>query len=333
MQSYLKVLVLAGILTGAASVLAEDAVPQIFELKNGDRITATVQSQSETNMVVLTPFGGTLTLPLDQITKQSPLPSPEEIAAEAEKAAKAEAEKAAEAADAEVEEAKKIPDTFLGKFFSNLAGEVQLGMDAGYGASDYMNYYGRVKASHGVERWKSLWDGKLTYGKNKGVVSADKLDTSYRLEFDAIQDKLFLYGEPTGGYDTIRNIDYYYTIGGGLGYHILKKDNVVFDASAGVSHQSYHYSNEGTRNGLYVDLGESLTWEIIKDPKFLEKLTYSPKANDWNVYRITFETGLSWGFYKNMTFNFTLIEKYDSRPAAGVDHNDLQLVSSIGLKF
>ncbi|MBO6004383.1 MAG: hypothetical protein J6Q00_02265, partial [Verrucomicrobia bacterium] len=79
MQSYLKVLVLAGILTGAASVLAEDAVPQIFELKNGDRITATVQSQSETNMVVLTPFGGTLTLPLDQITKQSPLPSPEEI--------------------------------------------------------------------------------------------------------------------------------------------------------------------------------------------------------------------------------------------------------------
>ena len=95
MQSYLKVLVLAGILTGAASVLAEDAVPQIFELKNGDRITATVQSQSETIMVVLTPFGGTLTLPMDQITKQSPLPSPEEIAAEAEKAAKAEAEKAA----------------------------------------------------------------------------------------------------------------------------------------------------------------------------------------------------------------------------------------------
>ena len=333
MQSYFKVLVLAGILTGAASVLAEDAVPQIFVLKNGDRITATVQSQSETNMVVLTPFGGTLSLPLDQITSQAPAPSPEEAEAEAAKAAEEAKAKAAEAADAEVEEAKKIPDTFLGKFFSNLTGEVQLGLDAGYGASDYMNYYGRVKASHGVERWKSLWDAKLTYGKNKGVVSADKLDTSYRLEFDAIQDKLFLYGEPTGGYDTIRNIDYYYTIGGGLGYHILKKDNVVFDASAGLSHQSYHYAREGTRNGLYVDLGESLTWEIVKDLKFLEKLTYSPKANDWNVYRITFETGLSWGFYKNMTFNFTLIEKYDSRPAAGVDHNDLQLVSSIGLKF
>ena len=74
-----------------------------------------------------------------------------------------------------------------------------------------------------------MWDGKLTYGKNKGEPSADKryiLPSGY----DAIPNKLFIYGQPTGGYDNIRDIDYYYTIGGGLGYHILKKDNMALDA-------------------------------------------------------------------------------------------------------
>ena len=77
-------------------------------------------------------------------------------------------------------------------------------------------------------------------------------------------------------------------------------------------------------------------WDLadaIKDLNFVQKLTFSPKAEDWSVFRMVFEAGVSWAFYKNMTFNFTLIDKYDSHPAKNIDKNDLQLVSSIGLKF
>lgn len=335
MKPYFKHLVLAGVAICSASFYANDAPPQVFQLKNGDRITGIIQTQSETEVVALTAFGSTITLPLDQIVSRTPVvvegdlpevevpaPAPEVVPAP---------EAVAEAVEA-IEEPTE-PVTFVGKFFSNFGGELQFGLDAGYGASDYMNYFGRVKANHGFERWKSMWDGKLTYGKNKGEPSADKLDTSYRLEYDAIPNKLFIYGQPTGGYDNIRDIDYYYTIGGGLGYHILKKDNMALDASAGASYQSYHYATEKTRNDLFIDFGESFTWEIVKDLNFVQKLTFSPKAEDWNVYRMILEAGVSWAFYKNMTFNFTLIDKYDSHPAKGIDKNDLQLVSSIGLKF
>lgn len=350
MKSYFKHLVLAGVTVCSASLYANDAPPMIFHLKNGDRITAIPQIRTETNLVVLTAFGSTITLPLDQIVSRTTLPlltettpavetpAPAEVPVPAEAPAPTLAPAPEAAPDAAADAAKAVkektePVTFVGKFFSNFAGEVQVGMDAGYGASDYMNYYGRVKASHGFERWKSMWDGKLTYGKNKGDLSADKLDTSYRLEYDAIPKKLFVYGEPTGGYDNIREIDYYYTIGGGLGYHILKKDNMALDASAGASFQSYHYAMEDARNDMYIDFGESYTWEIVKDLNFVQKLTFSPKAEDWSVFRMVFEAGVSWAFYKNMTFNFTLIDKYDSHPAKNIDKNDLQLVSSIGLKF
>lgn len=346
MKSCLNYLTLLGVVACATAAVAQDAptpIPQqILELKNGDRITATIQSQTETNLVATTPFGN-VTIPLEQIVKQTPVvPATEETkATESAPAKQAPAEtkpaetKPAEApaASEKVVEEKKEPQTFLGKFVSNLAGEVQVGLNAGYGASDYLNYYGRVHATHGFDRWKNIWDGKLTYGKNKGEVSANKLDTSYRLEFDAIPKKLFLYGEPTGGYDKIRSIDYFYTIGGGIGYHLLNKDTLTLDLSSGASYQSYHYAGEDARNDLYIDFGESFSWEIIKDLKITEKLTFSPQAKEWSTYRVSFEAGASWAFYKNMTFNFTVIDKYDSKPASDVKQNDLQLVTSLGLKF
>jgi putative salt-induced outer membrane protein YdiY len=347
MKSYFKHLVLAGVTVCSASLYANDAPPMIFHLKNGDRITAIPQIRTETNLVVLTAFGSTITLPLDQIVSRTTLPlltetapavetpAPAEVPVPAEAPAPTPAPEAAPdaAADAaKVVEEKTEPVTFVGKFFSNFAGEVQVGMDAGYGASDYMNYYGRVKAATVLSAGKQC-DGKLTYGKNKGELSADKLDTSYRLEYDAIPKKLFVMGSrPAATIISAKSI-YYYTVGGGLGYHLLKKDNMALDASAGASFQSYHYAMEDARNDMYIDFGENYTWEIVKDLNFVQKLTFSPQAEDWSVFRMVFEAGVSWAFYKNMTFNFTLIDKYDSHPAKNIDKNDLQLVSSIGLKF
>lgn len=319
----------------AATAVAQENAPasQILELKNGDRITVTVQSQTEGEIVVVTPFGN-MTIPMEQVLKLSPVPSAEAEAAPAEPEVTATPAPtdAAEAAEA-AEETKQEPTTFAGKMFSNFAGEFQVGLDAGSGASDYLNYFGRLHATHGYDRWNNIWDGKLTYGKNKGEIAANKLDTSYRLEYDAIKDKLFLYGEPTGGYDKIREIDYFYTIGGGLGYHVLKTDKMALNFSAGASYQYYKYQIEGGTGDMFIDFGEDFAWEIIKDLKFVEKFTISPKAKDWNVFRFTLEAGLSWAFYKNMSFNFTAIDKYESHPAASVDKNDLQIVTSIGIKF
>ena len=113
----------------------------------------------------------------------------------------------------------------------------------------------------------------------------------------------------------------------------MKKEKISLDFSTGGSYQSYHYENEPTRDDMYIDFEERFSWAIAKDLNFNQKLTFSPQVDDWSVYRATLEAGLSWGFYKNMTFNLTLIDKYDSRPSEGIDKNDMQLVSSIGLKF
>jgi len=330
-----------GVLAFSSYLWAEDAAPEVFLLKNGDKITAIQQTVTETNIVVLTSFGANLTIPLDQIVERSPaVVDPEDTAekvpapVEEPKTEAATPTSAPEATEAVVEE-KKVPETFAGKFFSNFKPELQFGLEAGSGASDYLNYYGRVHATHGFERWNNIWDAKLTYGKNRGEIASDKLDTSYRLEYDVIQDKLFAYGNPTGGYDNVRAIDYFYTVGAGLGYHILKNAKTTLNFSAGASYQSYKYNGEDDlRDAMYVDFGENFTWNIVKNLDFVESVTFSPKAQDFAVFRVNFEAGLKWTFNKYINLNFTFIDKYDSHPAVTVsDKNDIQIVTSLGVKF
>jgi hypothetical protein len=46
-----------------------------------------------------------------------------------------------------------------------------------------------------------------------------------------------------------------------------------------------------------------------------------------------FETTLSYELWKNLSLNWTVLDLYDSEPAAGVERNELQIRSSLGVKF
>ena len=66
---------------------------------------------------------------------------------------------------------------------------------------------------------------------------------------------------------------------------------------------------------------------------FDEKLEYFPRIDDPGEYRFRFEANLRYAMLQNIFFNLSVIDIYDSLPANGVMKNDLQIRSSVGVKF
>ena len=84
---------------------------------------------------------------------------------------------------------------------------------------------------------------------------------------------------------------------------------------------------------VYYRFAELCKWTIT--PKFSldQKLEYFPQWDDVSEYKLRFEANLRYWLRSNLSINFTVINLYDTRVALGVEPNDLQIRSSIGVKF
>ena len=74
-------------------------------------------------------------------------------------------------------------------------------------------------------------------------------------------------------------------------------------------------------------------WKITPRLSWDEKFEYLPRLEDPGEYRMRFETNLRYAMLQNIFFNLSVIDLYDSRPANSVTENDLQIRSSVGVKF
>ena len=66
---------------------------------------------------------------------------------------------------------------------------------------------------------------------------------------------------------------------------------------------------------------------------FDEKVEYFPQWDNTSEYKLRIETNLRYWLKTYLSLNLTVINLYDTRVAQGVEPNDLQIRSSIGVKF
>jgi hypothetical protein len=64
-----------------------------------------------------------------------------------------------------------------------------------------------------------------------------------------------------------------------------------------------------------------------------QKAQFVPNVDDFGDYRLRLEGRLTYPLLKNLTLNLNVIDLYDSRPAPGVQPNDLQVQSTVGINF
>lgn len=212
------------------------------------------------------------------------------------------------------------------------SGDVFLGTDLAFGAKDRELYSGRLKLNYVNTPLRNNLDYLFTYGRTEGVLSANRMDGSMKTDYD-LNRRVYLYSLEGAGYDEIRKIDWRYEVGPGCGYQLLMLTNFVLRVEGGLQYQVQNFEGDKQDEVIYNRLAQDLKWNLGTLFTFDEKVEYLHEVSDFQVYRLRVEANLRYWLRSNLSLNFTVINLYDTVTAPGVGQNDLQLRSSIGLKF
>ncbi|MCW5559279.1 MAG: DUF481 domain-containing protein [Verrucomicrobiae bacterium] len=343
------VAVLAGIVALASVIAAE---PVVLLLKNGDRWTGEIISQNESRVVIRSPIAGRITVKRDQIERITSVGAPDSAAAAPTNAppvvaappppapAPAPAPPAAAPATAAVVTNAPPPvppepwlPGWVTGVWTNWHGNVQAGMSLGVGTTDRSTIYANASATKKWGRSTTSLTYNASYGEVNKVPNANQMTGTARLEYEISPNRrAYAYAQGGGSYDVIRKIDLEYRAGGGGGYRILEKPKRVLSLELGAQYQEFDYSTGTDLSTVAVRLGQNFTTSIDK-LTLTQQLAFTPGIDDLSNYQINFGLTLSYPLFKPVTLNLNVTDQYLSQPAIGVNNNDLQITTTLGVTF
>lgn len=328
LEQFLCVLLLVVGLNGSVSA----ATNVTLRLSTGDRISGTIVSKTTNSVVLSNSWISELTIPLDRIVSGLSNTPPSVAANGAETMI--------------FQEARPRSDTTSVVKTNGWRGEAQVGLDMLFGAKDRQILYGRFKLAYQQpyksdpkKFFRNTFDYMVEYGTTESGPSdnrvtettSDRMHASDKTSFD-LRGRWYVYSLVGGGYDHILKIDAQYEAGPGIGYHLITRTNFTLNVEAGLNYQAQYRSDDSELQDVYYRLAQDISWKMWGRLSLVEKLEYFPRVN-LTGHRMRFETTMKYDVWKNLSLNLTVLDLYDTEPAEGVMQNELQMRSSIGLKF
>jgi hypothetical protein len=215
---------------------------------------------------------------------------------------------------------------------STLTGEAQAGLDLGFATKDRQLYAGRLKLNHSYGRLRNAADYLFTYGRTDGDLSANRMEGRLKTDFD-LSRHTYAYNLGVAGYDSIRKLDDYFQIGPGVGRRLLALTNLTFNLEGGANFQRQIQSGGAETDIFYYRLAQEAKLTLGSKLSFDEKIEYLPQWDDFREYKLRVEANVKYWLNTRLFVNLSMIDLYDTMPAPKVQPNDLQIRSTIGLKF
>jgi len=290
----------------------------VLQLRNGDRLSGTILSEDAGQLTLKTSWLNVVVIPVAEIKSRENLPAP----------APAPTVLATNPPVAPLALAPPLKHPTP----KSWAGEAQAGTDLAFNQRSRQLYTGRFKATYVHDHFRNIFDYLFSYGHIQGVLSDNRMYGSSKTDVD-LEHRLYVYNLVGAGYDEIRKINLRYEAGPGVGYHLLKATNFVLNTEFGGNYQAQYNSDNTRAESFYFRFAEDSAWKVNSRFSWDEKYEFFPPVENWGNYRFRFETNLRYALLNNLSLVFTLLEQYDTQPAAGVGQNDLQIRSSLGLKF
>ena len=108
---------------------------------------------------------------------------------------------------------------------------------------------------------------------------------------------------------------------------------MILNAELGAQYQEYHYSTLVNQNTFSLRIAQDLTWRIRDKMTITEKLQFFPSVEDPSNYRARLDLSAAYPLTKVVSLNIVLSDDYTARPPRSVSNNDLQVRSTIGVRF
>jgi hypothetical protein len=210
--------------------------------------------------------------------------------------------------------------------------ELQFGLNLRYSSKDQEEALVIAKSTYARPPFRHILDYNFTYGQTEGIVSGNKMTASEKTEFD-LSKKIYLFNLVGGGYDVIRKIDWQYEISPGMGVKLIERTNFVFKSEIGFTYQDQFRVDEPRQRTYSARLAELFTWRVSDKLTADGKAEFFANMQQFGEYRLRLEGTVRYAISSILSLNLVVIDLYDTLPPGGVQSNDLQIRSTIGLKF
>lgn len=331
------------------------AQPVVLRLQNGDRIAGVILSQTTNSLVLSNAWTSELKIPLAAVVSREPAevtppaPAPAVAAAPVAPAPTAAPATAAAPAPPKPAPAPAAPVVAAAtppaakkpavKGPKRWKADLNLGTSFIYGTTEQQNYYGTATLTYEKpylanpkKFFRNIISYNVNYGQANQVVSANQMWGSMKTDLD-VTERLFAYNLGIAGFDQIRKIELQWEVGPGFGYHLLKTDRLVINTEVGSQYLVQELSTGVTKNNVYLRFAENATWKIAERVTLTETLAYLPQSLEFGNYRLNLETTVSFALFSRLSLNFTVVNLFNSQPAPGVEYNQLQIRSTLGIHF
>lgn len=175
----------------------------------------------------------------------------------------------------------------------------------------------------------TLYGTKKTNGVNDETANLLRAGGKYDRN---LTDTVFAFGSLDAEHDKLQDLDLRAVTAGGLGYHLIKNENTVFDVFSGLTYNHERFTTE-TRNNAEILLGEESQHRLTDTTSLNQRFAFYPSITDSGEFRAQFDAGLSTSITKKVELKLTLSNRYQSNPLPGIKKTDTLFLTSIGYRF
>jgi putative salt-induced outer membrane protein YdiY len=164
------------------------------------------------------------------------------------------------------------------------------------------------------------------------ATTANAVQGGIRYDHD-FTPRLFVYVGADFQTDALQTLDLRSVFGGGLGVHAIKSDRTTLDLLGGINYTREKYSLLPSRSFAAASMGEELSHKLGVNTVLTEKLYFFPDFNDPGEYRATFNFGTVTKISKWLGWQNAFGDIYVTNPPAGAKQNDILLTTGLNFSF
>jgi putative salt-induced outer membrane protein YdiY len=150
--------------------------------------------------------------------------------------------------------------------------------------------------------------------------------------------KIFFNGFNDYEYDRFQNLDLRVVLGGGLGYHVWKRETGRLDVLAGMAWNREKFGPPApdlpfTRNSAEAYWGDDFAYKVASRTTLTQAFRMFNNLSNSGEYRMNFDIGATTALLRWLTWNISLSDRYLSNPAPGRKTNDFLYSTGFGFAF
>ena len=132
--------------------------------------------------------------------------------------------------------------------------------------------------------------------------------------------------------DSLQTLDLRSVFGGGLGFHVIKRDSTTLDLLGGVNYTREKYT-AFTRNFAAATLGDEFMHKLAGSTVLTQSLYFFPDLSNAGEYRTTFNFGTLTKLNKWLGWQNAFGDTYVSNPPLGKKKNDILFTTGLNISF